>query len=138
MALQDMDPEKALKTGEKWGTVLAKAIFGVKDVLRDGKNMKAAANAKMLQQNAEIAAKNAIARAKNEAYLKQKQEEAFMKMSHSEREIFKKQQKEARISASVKKANDDEMISVGQIMAILISLVFVVGAVWAGAVILHR
>lgn len=138
MALQDMDPEKALKTGEKWGTVLAKAIFGVKDVLRDGKNMKAAANAKMLQQNAEIAAKNAITRAKNEAYLKQKQEEAFMKMSHSEREIFKKQQKEARISASVKKANDDEMISVGQILAIIFSLVSVVVLVWMGAVLFHR
>lgn len=141
MALQDMDPEKALKTGEKWGTVLAKAIFGVKDVLRDGKNMKAAANAKMLQQNAEIAAKNAIARAKNEAYLKQKQEEAFMKMSHSEREIFKKQQKEARIAASVKKANDDEAITVTHILLIIFGIVAVLGAVFFGAVamgVMHR
>ena len=52
MAIQDMDPEKALKTGEKWGKTLASAIFGVTDVLRDGKNMKAAANVKMKQQNA--------------------------------------------------------------------------------------
>lgn len=138
MALQDMDPEKALKTGEKWGKTLASAIFGVKDVLRDGKNMKAAANAKMLQDNAKIAAQNAVTRAKNEAYLKQKQEEAFMKMSHSEREIFKKQQKEARIAASVKKANDDEIISVGHILLIIGLIVVLVGGVWAGAVMLHR
>ena len=138
MALQDMDPEKALKTGEKWGKTLASAIFGVKDVLRDGKNMKAAANAKMQQDNAKIAAQNAITRAKNEAYLKQKQEEAFMKMSHSEREIFKKQQKEARIAASVKKANDDEIISVGHILLIFGLIAVLVGGVWAGAVILHR
>lgn len=139
MALQDMDPEKALKTGEKWGSVLAKAIFGVTDLLRDGKNMKAAANSKMKQDNAKIAAQNAITRAKNEAYLKQKQEEAFMKMSHSEREIYKKQQKEARIAASVKKANDDEMISLGHIMMIVVSIVIIGAAVFFGAVALtHR
>ena len=83
--LGNMDPEKALKTGEKWGETLGKAIFGVTDVLRDGKNMKSAANAKRLNDNAKIAAQNAVTRAKNEAYMKQKQEEAFMKMSHSER-----------------------------------------------------
>lgn len=130
----DLDPEKALKTGDKWGNVLAKAIFGVTDVLRDGKNMKAAANAKRLNENAKIATQNAITRAKNEAYLKQKQEEAFMKMSHSEREIFKKQQKEARIAASVKKANDDEMISVTHIMIIILSIVAIVTAAFFGAV----
>ena len=70
-----MDPEKALKTGEKWGETLGKAIFGVTDVLRDGKNMKAAANAKRLNDNAKIAAQNAVTRAKNEAYMKKKQEE---------------------------------------------------------------
>ena len=141
MALQDMDPEKALKTGEKWGKTLASAIFGVKDVLRDGKNMKAAANAKMQQDNAKIAAQNAITRAKNEAYLKQKQEEAFMKMSHSEREIFKKQQKEARIAASVKKANDDEVISVGHIMMIIVGVAVVAIAAFFAAVavgVIHR
>lgn len=139
MALQDLDPEKAYKTGEKWGNVLTKAIFGITDLLRDGKNMKTAANSKMKQQNAITAANNAVARAKNEAYIKQKQEEAFMKMSHSEREIYKKQQKEARIAASVKKANDDEVISVGHILVIIISIVTVVGIVWFGAVALsHR
>ena len=136
-----MDPEKALKTGEKWGEVLGKAIFGVKDVLRDGKNMKAAANAKMLQQNALTAANNAVIKAKNEAYLKQKQEEAFMKMSHSEREAYKKILKEQRIAGTVKKAQHDEMISVGHIMLIVVSIVAVLGAVFFGAVamgVIHR
>ena len=72
--LGNMDPEKALKTGEKWGDTLGKAIFGVADVLRDGKNMKAAANSKRLNENASIAAKNAVTRAKNEAKIKQQQE----------------------------------------------------------------
>ena len=136
-----MDPEKAYKTGEKWGNVLAKAIFGVTDVIRDGKNMKAAANAKMQQQNATIAAQNAIARAKNEAYLKQKQEEAFMKMSHSERESYKKIMKEQRIASTVKKAQHDEMISIGHLMLIIISVVAIAGAAFFGAVafgIIHR
>jgi len=136
MALQDMDPEKAYKTGEKWGNVLAKAIFGVTDVIRDGKNMKAAANAKMLQQNATVAAQNAVIRAKNEAKFKAQQEAEFMKMSHSEREAYKKILKEQRISATVKKANDDEMISVGHLLIILVSIIGTVSALWFGAVAL--
>jgi hypothetical protein len=141
MALQDMDPEKAYKTGEKWGNVLAKAIFGVTDVIRDGKNMKAAANAKMLQQNATIAAQNAVIKAKNEAKMKAQQEAEFMKMSHSEREAYKKILKEQRISATVKKAQDDEMIGVGHILVIIISIVAVVGLLGFGAValgIIHK
>jgi hypothetical protein len=137
----DMDPEKALKTGEKWGKTLASAIFGVTDVLRDGKNMKAAANSKRLQENAQIAAQNAITRAKNEAYLKQKQEEAFMKMSHSEREAYKKIMKEQRIAATVKKAQRDEILSVGHLMLIIVSVIALAGAAFFGAVtfgIIHR
>ena len=130
MALQDMDPEKAYKTGEKWGNVLAKAIFGVVDVVRDGKNMKAAANSKMLQQNATIAAQNAIIKAKNEAKLKAQQEAAVMKMSHSEREAYKKILQEQRVSTSVKKANDDEALSVGHLLIILVSIIGTVSALW--------
>ena len=137
----DLDPEKALKTGDKWGKTLASAIFDVKDVLRDGKNMKAAANAKMQQQNALTAANNAVVRAKNEAYLKQKQEEAFMKMSHSEREAYKKIMKEQRIASTVKKAQHDEMISVAHIMLIILGVVVIAAATFFGAVavgMIHR
>lgn len=136
-----MDPEKAYKTGEKWGNVLAKAIFGVTDILRDGKNMKAAANSKRLQENAVIAAQNAVIRAKNEAKLKAQQEAAFMKMSHSEREIYKKQLKEQRIAATVKKANDDEVLSIGQFFLILAIVAGILGAAWFAAVtygFIHR
>lgn len=136
-----MDPEKALKTGEKWGDTLGKAIFGVADVLRDGKNMKAAANAKVLQQNAATAAKNAVIRAKNEAKLKEQQEAAIMNMSHSEREAYKKILKEQRIASSVKKANDDEAISVGHILMIIVGIVAVLGAAFIGAVafgVIHK
>ena len=136
MALQDMDPEKAYKTGEKWGNVLAKAIFGVVDVVRDGKNMKAAANSKMLQQNATIAAQNAIIKAKNEAKLKAQQEAAVMKMSHNEREAYKKILQEQRVSTSVNKANNDEALSVGHLLIILVSIIGTVSALWFGAVAL--
>ena len=136
MALQDMDPEKAYKTGEKWGNVLAKAIFGVVDVVRDGKNMKAAANSKMLQQNATIAAQNAIIKAKNEAKLKAQQEAAVMKMSHGEREAYKKILQEQRVSTSVNKANNDEALSVGHLLIILVSIIGTVSALWFGAVAL--
>lgn len=136
-----MDPEKALKTGEKWGDTLGKAIFGVADVLRDGKNMKAAANAKVLQQNAATAAKNAVIRAKNEAKLKEQQEAAIMNMSHAEREAYKKIMKEQRIAGSVKKANDDEAISVGHIIMIIIGVAVVAVTLFFGAVatgVIHR
>ena len=136
-----MDPEKALKTGEKWGDTLGKAIFGVADVLRDGKSMKAAANAKVLQQNAATAAKNAVIRAKNEAKIKQQQEAAIMNMSHSEREAYKKIMKEQRIASTVKKANDDETISVVHILMIIVSIVAILGAAFFGAVafgLIHR
>ena len=139
--LGGMDPEKALKTGEKWGDTLGKAIFGVADVLRDGKNMKAAANAKVLQQNAATAAKNAVIRAKNEAKLKEQQEAAIMNMSHAEREAYKKIMKEQRIAGSVKKANDDEAISVGHILMIIIGVAVVAVTVFFGAItfgIIHR
>ena len=136
-----MDPEKALKTGEKWGETLGKAIFGVTDVLRDGKNMKAAANAKRLNDNAKIAAQNAVTRAKNEAYMKKKQEEEFMKMSHSEREAYKKIMKEQRIASTVKKAQEDEMIGIGHILIIIIGIVVVSATLFFGAVtfgVIHR
>jgi hypothetical protein len=139
--LGGMDPEKALKTGEKWGDTLGKAIFGVADVLRDGKSMKAAANAKVLQQNAATAAKNAVIRAKNEAKIKQQQEAAIMNMSHSEREAYKKIMKEQRIASTVKKANDDETISVVHILMIIVSIVAILGAAFFGAVafgLIHR
>ena len=141
MAIQDMDPEKALKTGEKWGKTLASAIFDVTDVLRDGKNMKSAANAKMKQQNAMTAANNAVIKAKNEAYLKQKQEEAFMKMSHSEREAYKKIMKEQRIASTVKQAQQDEMLGVGHLMLIILGVATVAVAAFFGAVafgVIHR
>ena len=136
-----MDPEKALKTGEKWGDTLGKAIFGVADVLRDGKNMKAAANAKVLQQNAATAAKNAVIRAKNEAKIKQQQEAAIMNMSHAEREAYKKIMKEQRIASTVKKAQEDEMIGIGHILIIIIGIVVVSATLFFGAVtfgVIHR
>ena len=122
------DPKKAAQLGKAWGEVLAESIFGVADVLKNGKNMKAAANAKRLQDNAAIAAKNAVIKAKNEAYMKKKQEEEFMKMSHSEREAYKKILQEQRVSTTVKKAQEDEMIGIGTILLIIIIVLSIFGA----------
>ena len=127
------DPKDAAKLGKAWGEVLAESIFGVADVLKNGKNMKADANAKRLQENAAIAAKNAVTRAKNEAYMKKKQEEEFMKMSHSEREAYKKILKEQSVASTVKKAQDDEMIGVGTLLIIVLFAVAVFGGLAYGA-----
>jgi UTP:GlnB (protein PII) uridylyltransferase len=124
------DPKEAAKLGKAWGEVLAETIFGVADVLKNGKNMKAAANAKRLQENAEIAAKNAVTRAKNEAYMKKKQEETFMKMSHSEREAYKKILKEQQAAASVKKVkNEDDDDTAIIVILILFSIILIFGFV---------
>ena len=130
------DPKKAAQLGKAWGEVLAESIFGVADVLRDGKNMKAAANAKAKQQNAITSAKNAVARAKNEAKLKEQQEAAYMNMSHAEREAYKKMMKEDRIAGTVKKAQDDEMIGVGHIVLIITIVLAIFGGMFFGAVAL--
>jgi hypothetical protein len=127
------DPKKAAQLGKAWGEVLAESIFGVADVLRDGKNMKAAANAKAKQQNAVVAAKNAVTRVKNETKLKEQQEAAYMNMSHAEREAYKKMMKEDRIAGTVKKAQDDEMIGVGHLLLIILGVVAIVGISIFGA-----
>ena len=113
------DPKKAAQLGKAWGEVLAESIFGVADVLKNGKNMKAAANSKQLQENAATAAKNAVIRAKNEAKIKEQQEAAYMKMSHSERETYKKILQEQRVISTVKKAQEEEMVGVGTILLII-------------------
>jgi hypothetical protein len=127
------DPKKAAQLGKAWGEVLAESIFGVADVLKNGKNMKAAANAKQLQENASIAAKNSVTRAKNEAKLKEQQEAAYMNMSHSEREAYKKIQQEQRVSSTVKKSQDDEMIGVGHLLLIILGVVAILGISIFGA-----
>jgi len=135
------DPKKAAQLGKAWGEVLAESIFGVADVLRDGKNMKTAANSKAKQQNASVAAKNAVIRAKNEAKLKEQQDAAYMNMSHGEREAYKKIQQEQRVSSTVKKSQDDEMIGVGHLLLIILGVVAILGISIFGAFsygIIHR
>jgi hypothetical protein len=127
------DPKKAAQLGKAWGEVLAESIFGVADVLRDGKNMKAAANSKAKQQNASVAAKNAVVRAKNEAKLKEQQDAAYMNMSHGEREAYKKILQEQRVSSTVKKSQDDEMIGVGHLLLIILGVVAILGISIFGA-----
>lgn len=127
------DPKKAAQLGKAWGEVLAESIFGVADVLRDGKNMKAAANSKVKQQNTMIAAKNAVIKAKNEAKLKEQQEAAYMNMSHAEREAYKKILQEQRVSSTVRKAQDDEMIGVGHILFIIFVVLAIFGGIGYGA-----
>jgi preprotein translocase subunit SecF len=127
------DPKKAAQLGKAWGEVLAESIFGVADVLKNGKNMKAAANSKQLQENAATAAKNAVIRAKNEAKIKEQQEAAYMKMSRAEREAYKKILQEQRVSTTVKKAQDDEMIGVGHLLLIIFIVIgILVGLSYGG------
>ena len=135
------DPKKAAQLGKAWGEVLAESIFGVADVLKNGKNMKAAANSKQLQENAATAAKNAVIRAKNEAKIKEQQEAAYMKMSHSEREAYKKILQQQRVTTTVKKAQDDEMIGVGHLLLIVLAVIAILGISVFGAFsygIIHR
>lgn len=135
------DPKKAAQLGKAWGEVLAESIFGVADVLKNGKNMKAAANSKQLQENAATAAKNAVIRAKNEAKLKEQQEAAYMKMSRAEREAYKKILQEQRVSTTVKEAQDNEMIGVGHLLLIILGVVAILGISIFGAFsygLIHR
>jgi preprotein translocase subunit SecF len=135
------DPKEAAKLGKAWGEVLAESIFGIADVLKNGKNMKAAANSKQLQENAAIAAKNTVIRAKNEAKIKEQQEAAYMKMSHTERQAYKKILQEQRVVSTVKKTQEEEIIGVGTILLIIFIVISIFGALGYGAFalgIIHR
>jgi preprotein translocase subunit SecF len=135
------DPKEAAKLGKAWGEVLAESIFGIADVLKNGKNMKAAANSKQLQKNAAIAAKNTVIRAKNEAKIKEQQEAAYMKMSHTERQAYKKILQEQRVVSTVKKTQEEEIIGVGTILLIIFIVISIFGALGYGAFalgIIHR
>lgn len=98
------DPKEAAKLGKAWGEVLADSIFGVADVLKNSKQMKAAANKKQLQQNQLQAIKNAKIRADN--FKKQKEMERDLHdrevlmlatMSKAEKEEYQKMKIQAMI-----------------------------------------
>jgi preprotein translocase subunit SecF len=94
-----------------------------------------------LQENAAIAAKNTVIRAKNEAKIKEQQEAAYMKMSHTERQAYKKILQEQRVVSTVKKTQEEEIIGVGTILLIIFIVISIFGALGYGAFalgIIHR
>jgi hypothetical protein len=56
-----------------------------------------------------------------------------MKMSHSEREAYKKILQEQRVSTTVKRAQDDEMIGIGHVLLIILIVLAIFGALGYGA-----
>ena len=96
------------------------------------------------EQDAE-AKKRKVEAAKNaseaEQQKKEQQEAAYMNMSHSEREAYKKILQEQRVSTTVKKAQDDEMIGIGHILLIITIVLAIFGGMFFGAValgLIHR
>jgi hypothetical protein len=64
-----------------------------------------------------------------------------MNMSHGEREAYKKIQQEQRVSSTVKKSQDDEMIGVGHLLLIILGVAAILGISIFGAFsygIIHR
>jgi len=62
-------------------------------------------------------------------------------MSDAEREAYKKIQQEQRVSSTVKKSQDDEMIGIGHILLIITIVLAIFGGMFFGAVslgLIHR
>lgn len=131
------DPKKAADLGKAWGTVLADSIFGVTDVIRDRKELKAAANKKMEQQNKMTALKNKAVQVQN--FKKQKEmeqrardEEASMlaRMSPSEREEYHKMRAdEAKAAAKARLEEKQREEETKEMLTMLAVLVIVIPAV---------
>ena len=97
-----MDPKKAQKLGESWGSVLADSIFGIVDIFKNKDAMKAAANRKVLAQNAIIDANNKITRQNNalraqaiREIARDQELSALAKMSPSQRQAYHQAKAEA-------------------------------------------
>jgi hypothetical protein len=95
------DPKKAQKMGQEWGEVLTDSIFGVTDLIKNRKQLKAQADAKVHAKNQITTARNKVASAQNiltQMALEQqaKEEEARMiaNLSPAEREQYYKMKAE--------------------------------------------
>jgi len=99
------DPKEAAKLGKAWGEVLADSIFGITDLFKNQKGMKAAANAKMLVQNQRQAIKNAKIKAENAKKLQEEEARMLMTLSAAEKEKYFKDK--AELAKASKKAEEE-------------------------------
>lgn len=88
------DPKKAAELGKAWGEVLGDSIFGVLDVLKNGKGMKESANRKQELQNQRQLIKNAKIKAENAKKLHDEEMRMLATLSKAEKEKYYKDKAE--------------------------------------------
>lgn len=101
-----LDPKSAAKLGESYGKGVTDAVFGIVDVVRDSKKIKAENNAKIAAKNKITEINNQIIR-NNNALREQAMREiaaeqeasAMAKMTPAQRQAYK-QQKETNAKAA--------------------------------------
>jgi len=126
------DPKKAAELGKAWGEVLGDSIFGVLDVLKNGKGMKEAANKKMELQNQRQSIKNAKIRSENAKKLHDEEMRMLATLSPAEKEkYFKEKAEKAKFNAqALKDAEADAEERVLMLWLAFTIFVIVPGLLW--------
>lgn len=109
-----LDPKSAAKLGESYGKGVTDAVFGIVDVVRDSKKIKAENNAKIAAKNKITEINNQIIR-NNNALREQAMREiaaeqeasVLAKMTPAQRQAYK-QLKEANAAAVSKRKKQEE------------------------------
>ena len=91
----DMDPRKAQKLGEAWGSVVTDSVFGIVDVVKNAPAQKAANNRAAQNRNAQIEANNAITRMNNQLHIQamkeiaaEQEQAAVLRMTPAQRQSY--------------------------------------------------
>jgi hypothetical protein len=124
------DPKEAAKLGKAWGEVLTESIFGITDLFKNQKGMKAAANAKMMQQNQRQLIKNAKIKAENAKKLQDEEAKMLMTLSPAEKEKYHKDKAElakaaARAEVEAKEAAEEreQLMVLGFVLLVILPAV---------------
>lgn len=126
------DPKKAAQLGKAWGEVLSDSIFGVLDVLKNGKGMKEAANKKMELQNQRQMIKNAKIQSENARKLHDEEMRMLATLSPAEKEkYFKEKAEQAKSNAQALK-DAEEAAEERELMLWLAFTIFIIlpGILW--------
>lgn len=109
-----LDPKSAAKLGESYGKGVTDAVFGIVDVVRDSKKIKAENNAKIAAKNKITEINNQIIRNNNalreqaiREIAAEKEASALAKMTPAQRQAYK-QLKEANAAAVSKRKKQEE------------------------------
>jgi hypothetical protein len=138
------DPKEAAKLGQAWGETITDSVFGIVDVFKNRKAMKAVNTAKVINRNAVTEINNKITRNNNALKIQamkeiaqEQEQEALRRMSPAQRQAYYLQKneaaKEAARAAREAKIRHEERVELFWLCFVVLFLLPVM--VWGGLLI---